>query len=462
MKESKLYLGIDNHMNTEKTIHDPIHGNITLSGLILQFVDTKEFQRLRNIRQLGCCYYVYPGATHARFEHSIGVHHLCGIMLSTLQAKQPELHITNRQIELLKIAGLMHDVGHGCFSHAFDDLFIASAAPVKGKNTFLSLCHEQRSCRIVETMIDKYSIPVTKQEVKFIQSIIDPPPQASNFIYQILANKLNGLDCDKFDYIQRDAYNLGIQGNTINFQRIIDGARVIDGVICYPYKDMFTISELYRARYRLHRQVYTHHTVQQVELMITDCLKASGIIDLDMTLDGFIDLDDTILTRIHHHTYMAEDGPTHESTHESRSLQDSKVLLKRLNTRNLYQLVGEIYQQCHYTSADIVDFDTTLTLTTQDIIIKHMKIGYTGKDINPLDHIRFYTGKNPNESFSVTNNLVVGNMNGLLPTMFEECICRVFCKDPCKLHDAKIAFHKMIQLSTQSSNISTNIKSVNE
>lgn len=420
-------------MNAEKTIHDPIHGNITLSGLILKFVDTKEFQRLRNIRQLGCCYYVYPGATHARFEHSIGVHHLCGIMLSTLKAKQPELNITDRQIELLKIAGLMHDVGHGCFSHAFDDLFIATSKDVQN---FLSLCHEQRSCKIVETIIDKYHIPVNKLEVKFIQSLIDPPPNAHNFIYQILANKLNGLDCDKFDYIQRDAYNLGIQGNTINFQRIIDGARVIDDVICYPYKDMFTISELYRARYRLHRQVYTHHTVQQIELMITDCLKASNIINLDMTLDCFIDLDDTIMTRILH-----ANNPT--------IMEEAKVLLERLNARNLYRLVGEIHQKCAYTSADIVASDTTMTLDINDIVVKHMKIGYTGKDMNPLDHIRFYTGKNPNESFNAKDGIIVGNINGLLPIMFDECICRVFCKQPCKLQTAKNAFHKMIQSLNQ-------------
>ena len=426
----------------EKTIHDPIHGNITLSPLILQFIDTKEFQRLRNIRQLGCCYYVFPGATHARFEHSIGVHHLCGIMLTKLQSKQPELNITDRQVELIKIAGLLHDIGHGCFSHAFDDIFMNSPETTPTPGSFLSFTHEERSCLIVAHMVDKYNIPLSKSEVHFIQSLIDPHHAESpdstdlheshesspsdHFIYQILANKVNGLDCDKFDYIQRDAYNLGIQGNTINFERIIDGAKVIDGIICYPYKDMFTIAELYRARYRLHRQVYTHHTVQQIELMITDCLKASKLVDVNMDIDTFINIDDSILTIIRTHSPMSPMATS---------------LLDRINNRKLYSLVGEVHRKCHYTADD---FHNNATESLQeDLVVKHMKIGYTGKDMNPLDNFRFYTRKSPNESFTFKNfNESQQTHGGLLPQQFDECICRVFCKNPHKLGCAKDAFQK--------------------
>ena len=100
-----------------KTIYCPIHKDMKFEKEVLEFVDTPEFQRLRNIKQLGLCYYVFPGASHNRFEHSLGVAHLSYRMIKGLQQRQPELKITNRTCILIKIAGLLHDIGHVCFSH---------------------------------------------------------------------------------------------------------------------------------------------------------------------------------------------------------------------------------------------------------------------------------------------------------------------------------------------------------
>ena len=107
-----------------KTIFCPIHGHITITPLMQSVIDTPEFQRLRDLKQLGTTYFVFPSATHTRFEHSLGVSYLAGVMGESLQKNQPELEITDREIELLRVAGLIHDIGHGPFSHLYDDYII--------------------------------------------------------------------------------------------------------------------------------------------------------------------------------------------------------------------------------------------------------------------------------------------------------------------------------------------------
>lgn len=121
---------------------------ITLAPLLLRLLDTPEFQRLRDLKQLGCAYLVFPGASHNRFEHSMGVAHLAELMLSHLRDTQPELGITPRDIELVKVAGLCHDLGHGPFSHCFEE-FMHMARPDSEYR------HERMSLQMLEVIINK-------------------------------------------------------------------------------------------------------------------------------------------------------------------------------------------------------------------------------------------------------------------------------------------------------------------
>jgi HD superfamily phosphohydrolase len=179
-----------------KTIYDNIHGYIIIKNLALRIIDTPEFQRLRNIKQLGTAHYVFPGAIHTRFEHSIGVYHLAGLLLDKLKISQPELKLSDRQIELVKIGGLVHDLGHGPFSHMFDDDFIGKMRPNSKYKK-----HEYRSIAMLKHIINKYNIDINKEEVEFITSLIMPKEDDVGYIYQIISNKVNSIDVDKFDYI---------------------------------------------------------------------------------------------------------------------------------------------------------------------------------------------------------------------------------------------------------------------
>ena len=124
-------------------LYDPIHGLISVSPLAKKIIDTEEFQRLRNIKQLGCCYYVFPGASHNRFEHSIGVYHLANKYIDILNKHE---EFTEKEIVCITIAGLIHDIGHGPFSHLFDEI-----TPER-KN------HEYRSGQLLIMMNQKYNL----------------------------------------------------------------------------------------------------------------------------------------------------------------------------------------------------------------------------------------------------------------------------------------------------------------
>ena len=102
-----------------KIFNDPIHGHIQIHPACVAIIDTEQFQRLRNLKQLGLCYYIYPGASHNRFEHCIGVSHLAGQLVRAIKNGQPHLDISDKDILCVEIAGLCHDLGHGPFSHLY-------------------------------------------------------------------------------------------------------------------------------------------------------------------------------------------------------------------------------------------------------------------------------------------------------------------------------------------------------
>lgn len=319
-----------------KQINDPVHGFITLEPEILQFVDTPHFQRLRELAQLGTTYFVFPGASHKRFEHSLGVCHLSSLMVSNLKTNQPELNITKREEFLVKVAGLCHDLGHGPFSHVFDNEVI----PRLGKGIHWS--HEDGSLMMLDSLIDDYAIDLEKNDIEIIKQLILPPKCFSSqnsslllngrkFLYDIVANRRNSIDVDKFDYIIRDSRQVGLQ-ETRNHEMLMRLCRVIDDEICYHSKCCYDIYELFHSRYSLHKRVYSHRVSKSVELMVTDALiLAEPFLKIGEKLTDphqFMQLTDSILQKIE----FSDDS----------SLEASKSIIRRIKRRKLYKQAGEI------------------------------------------------------------------------------------------------------------------------
>lgn len=206
-----------------KVFNDPVHGHIEVSGLCVKIIDTPQFQRLRDVSQLGGVYYVFPGAASRRFEHSLGVSHLARQFVDSIRAKQPELDITDADCLCVEVAGLCHDLGHGPFSHLYDGRFL----PMINHNH--DFAHEHASIGIFDFLIRSNNLlPSFKQfglgedDIQFIKELMlgdkkDGPADFEwkgrgnkTFLYDIVANKRNGIDVDKFDYFARDCHVLGL------------------------------------------------------------------------------------------------------------------------------------------------------------------------------------------------------------------------------------------------------------
>ncbi|KAM9447114.1 deoxynucleoside triphosphate triphosphohydrolase SAMHD1-like [Clarias gariepinus] len=232
--------------------NDSVHGHIKMHPLLVEIIDTPEFQRLRNIKQLGGGYYVFPGASHNRFEHSIGVAHLAGELVRSLRGSlrgTEEKTAEDSNDELcVQIAGLCHDLGHGPFSHVFE--IFMKEAKVEWKTT-----DRKRG-------------------------------QEKSYLYEIVANKHTGIDVDKMDYFVRDCHHLGMKSN-FSHERYVMFARVCTNEenrkqICMRDKEALNMYELFHVRYLLHHNAYQHKVKVAVEMMIVDALLAA---EKDFTLE---------------------------------------------------------------------------------------------------------------------------------------------------------------------------------
>ncbi|KAJ7196961.1 hypothetical protein GGX14DRAFT_671390 [Mycena pura] len=430
-------------------IKDQIYDYITISSLLSSIIDTPQFQRLRYIKQLGTSYFVWPGASHNRLEHCLGVAHLARSMVEHLRTEQPELGISQRDVDCVQIAGLCHDLGHGPWSHVWDGLFIPSVAPSKNWK------HEDASKMMLRFLLEENNIALSEEDVKFILALIDgDPSQCSSvekrFLFDIVANKRNGLDVDKFDYIARDTYMIG-EPNKISSDRLINSARVIDNEICFDIKDVNLLFELCHTRFKLHKMIYNHKTAKAIEYMIVDALSSA---EPFMKIADQIDIPKKFL-------YLTDDIMTRIESSEAPELEKSREIFKRIRIRDLYRFVDQrsvewerqaifrelitperVVQEARRLAeeqgADI-DLDA---LTPASVIVDYATMHYGMKEKNPLDFVKFYSKRNRNTCACAQK----GDYSMITPPVFAEVKLTVFTKHPEYLGLVQAGYRAVLKL----------------
>jgi deoxynucleoside triphosphate triphosphohydrolase SAMHD1 len=367
---------------------------------------------------------------------------------------QPDLEITQEMIQSVTIAGLCHNLGHGPFAYSFTD-FVRDNLNISNWN------HSTQSNLILDDIIDNNSIDISKEQINLIKDLIfgingqnynsntdlcknnfsfASTIKYPNWLFQILHNKTNSVDVDKFDFITRDTYKLGVQNQSIDYDILLNNTRIIDDNICYREKDAFSLYELFQCRYRLFKEFYLHRVSKGVDLMIKDIFaEADRVYNFKSYLEDpklFVELKDSILTEIQYS--------------DDSELDEAKAIIKRIYRRDLYKFVGEYI--CNSSSNSKEKF---LFMKEEDIInssngnhgylerndIKIMKynLNFGKGEEDPVSYVKFYDNKTyPYKS----KKLEKTEISHMISNDNSEIIIRVYVKDSSKLKAAKDAFIK--------------------
>jgi uncharacterized protein len=236
---------------SQKIINDPVYGFITIDHqLILEVIRDPFYQRLRRIQQMGLANLVYPGAVHTRLHHSLGAYHLMCKALAVLKAKA--VPITEEEELGAKMAILLHDVGHGPFSHALENMLVKNHR------------HESVSLLVMERLNKKMSGKLSVA----IEIFTNRHPK--KFLHQLVSGQ---LDVDRMDYLNRDSFFTGVSEGVIGYDRIIHMLSVHDGELMVEEKGIYSIEKFLVARRLMYWQVYLHKTVVSAESMLVKIIQ---------------------------------------------------------------------------------------------------------------------------------------------------------------------------------------------
>ena len=234
-----------------KIINDPVYGFITINHpLIFSILAHPYYQRLRRITQMAMGQLVYPGAVHTRFHHSLGAYHLMGNAVNELRSKGTE--ITEEEETAVKAAILLHDIGHGPYSHALEHVV------VKGVH------HEALSLQIMHEMNAAFDGQLTLAIQIFTGAYHKP------FLHQLISGQ---LDVDRMDYLSRDSFFCGVSEGVIGYDRILKMLIVVDGQLMIEEKGIYSVEKFLVARRQMYWQVYLHKTVLSAEKMLVKILE---------------------------------------------------------------------------------------------------------------------------------------------------------------------------------------------
>jgi uncharacterized protein len=312
----------------KQRVRDPVHGliifekNLPIDQLAWQLIDTPEFQRLRRIRQLGMSEFVFPSATHTRFAHSIGVYHNARRLMEVVKREEGS-GFSNERAEEILIAALLHDVGHGPFSHTFEG---AREALAEKYNLGPIEKHEKFSAKIIRNedgqikqILEAFRNGITEKVASILDS--DDP---TDFYHAVVSSS---FDADRLDFLVRDRYMTGTKTGSIDEQWLIDNLAKHDVLVpqdddqpisvptfVFKAKGRQAAEDFLLARYRLYTQVYLHKTTRGFEKILSAIIMLLGdksvepedlgihsenplakFLRIDSSLENYRELDDTLV-----------------------------------------------------------------------------------------------------------------------------------------------------------------------
>jgi HD superfamily phosphohydrolase len=299
------------------TIKDSVHDHITVEGVAADLLDTPAVQRLRHVKQLGTASLVYPSANHTRFEHSLGVYHLAGEALA-------QLGVEGRQAERVRAAALLHDVGHGPFSHNVEELIHRRT----GKY------HDD-----VDELLATGAVGDVLRDHDLAPGRVAALVAGEGELGQLVSGE---LDVDRMDYLVRDAHHTGVPYGTIDTGRLVRELRFVDGELVLDEGNVQTAESLLLARALMHPTVYGHHVARISKAMLRQATEALLAADA-ATPAELRRMDD------------------HELVVAVRGCKASAPIADRLRRRDL--LKRAVWAELDHVPADVVDADHT---TLQD------------------------------------------------------------------------------------------------
>jgi len=237
-------------VNKKKIINDPVYGFLSISyEMVFDLIEHPYFQRLRYIQQLGLSALVYPGALHTRFHHALGATHLMKQAIEVLMNK--DVDISPQEAKAVTIAILLHDIGHGPFSHALE-------------HSLVNVSHETLSLLFMNKLNDEFEGKLSLA----IQIFKGEHPKS--YLHELVSSQ---LDMDRLDYLNRDSFFTGVQEGVIGFDRIIKMLDVRNNQLVVEYKGIYSIEQFLIARRLMYWQVYLHKTVLCAEVLLVKILQ---------------------------------------------------------------------------------------------------------------------------------------------------------------------------------------------
>lgn len=417
-----------------KSVRDPIYGFIGLTQKEIEIINTPVFQRLRRIKQLGNTHLVYPGASHTRFEHTLGVLHIAYRMAHNL-------NLDDEDIKNIRYAALLHDIGHGPLSHIFEDVLkIFNGKKVSHEDVTLKILKE-------DSVLDK----VLGSKKDEIISVLDGKGKPSSVNREIISSN---LDADRLDYLLRDSYHIGVAYGVYDLERILHTIIRVDerdeSYIAIKEKGKDAVEGIRLARYLMHAQVYSHHIRNISDNMFVRALELSlrdGVIEKDYLninnkefLANFLWLDDN---RIFDKILQSKNGVSSAkpAMKIARDLQDRALMKICYKNHNDFSPMSKLKMESLEDPAKRNSFEKRLAETCScnaDEVIAGLKIVDTttakqGKtpiliklekgdvrqidDISPIkfgDAVRTFYVVCPENVENCFNNLTVDQISRLL------------------------------------------------